>query len=143
MWLHVPAVKTGRSKKFSSQWRGPYTVLDKISATNYRIKLVGSPAKDMVVHQNRLKLCYGTPQHSTLTQAPLTSTRHSHADVVRRTDPEPTGGHTRESEPIGGYTSQYKQVTGSGMTVISHQPSQHQNTLSKLRCLISGILFLG
>ena len=37
VWLHVPAVKTGRSKKFSSQWRGPYTVLDKLSATNYRI----------------------------------------------------------------------------------------------------------
>ena len=40
VWLHVPAVKAGTSKKFASQWRGPYTVLDKLSATNYRIKLI-------------------------------------------------------------------------------------------------------
>ena len=64
VWLHVPAVKTGRSKKLSSQWHGPYTGLDKLSATNYLIKIIGSPAKDMVVHHNRLKLCYGTPQQS-------------------------------------------------------------------------------
>ena len=74
VWLHFPAVKTGRSKKLSSQWRGPYTVLDKLSATNYRIKLIGSPANDMVVHHNRLKLCYGTPQQPTLTQPAMTST---------------------------------------------------------------------
>ena len=41
IWRHVPTVKTGTSKKFASQWRGPYTILDKPSATNYRIKLSG------------------------------------------------------------------------------------------------------
>ena len=28
VWLHVPVVKPGRTKKFTSQWRGPYTVMD-------------------------------------------------------------------------------------------------------------------
>ena len=97
VWLHVPAVKTGRSKKFSSQWHGPYTVLEKISPTNYHIKLIVSPVKDMVVHHNKLKLCYGIPEHSTLTQAPLTLTQHSYTDVVCHTEPEPTGGYASSS----------------------------------------------
>ena len=125
VWLHVPAVKTGRSKKFSSQWHGPYTILDKISATNYRIKLVGSPAKDIVVHHNKLKLCYSTPQHSTLTQAPLTSTRHSYADVVRRMDPEPTGGHIKESEPIGGYTSSSNNSSPDATVPVATRPRRN------------------
>ena len=62
VWLHVPAVKLGRSKKFASQWQEPYTVLDKTNATNYHIRLIRSLAKDLIVHHNRLKLCYGIPQ---------------------------------------------------------------------------------
>ena len=51
----------------------------------------------MVVHHNRLKLCYGTPQQSTLTQPPPTLTRPSYADAVRHTEPERTGGYTSSS----------------------------------------------
>ena len=49
VWLHVPTVKPGRTKKFVSQWCGPYTVIDKLSDANYRIQLVGSYAKSPVV----------------------------------------------------------------------------------------------
>ena len=43
VWLFVPAVKQGRTKKLASLWRGPYTVIDRINgALNYRIQLVGS-----------------------------------------------------------------------------------------------------
>lgn len=38
----VPAVKQGRTKKLSSLWRGPYTILDKTSPVNYCIQLIGS-----------------------------------------------------------------------------------------------------
>ena len=31
VWLFVPAVKTGRTKKLASLWQGPYTVIDKLS----------------------------------------------------------------------------------------------------------------
>ena len=43
VWLYVPAVKQGRTKKLASFWRGPYTVIDRLNAAvNYRIQLVGS-----------------------------------------------------------------------------------------------------
>ena len=71
IWLHVPAVKPGRTKKFALQWRGPYTVIDKLSDTNYRIQLVGSSAKSLVVHHNRMKLCYGIPQQVPSPSPPL------------------------------------------------------------------------
>ena len=41
VWLFVPAVKSGTTKKLSSLWRGPYTILDKLSAVNYHIELTG------------------------------------------------------------------------------------------------------
>ena len=53
VWLYVPAVKSGRTKKLSSLWRGPYTVLDRTSPVNYRIQLIGSVVS-VVVHRNRL-----------------------------------------------------------------------------------------
>ena len=62
VWLHVPAIKPGRTKKFASQWKGPYTVMDRISKVNYRLKLVGSSAKSLVVHHNQLKPYYRRPQ---------------------------------------------------------------------------------
>ena len=31
IWLYVPAVKQGRTRKLSSLWRGPYTVIDRSS----------------------------------------------------------------------------------------------------------------
>ena len=62
MWLYVPAVRQGRTKKLASFWRGPYTVIDRLNAAlNYRIQLVGS-TKTLVVHRNRLKRCYGIPR---------------------------------------------------------------------------------
>ena len=59
VWLYVPAVKWGRTKKLASFWRGPYMVIDRLNAAvDYRIQLVGS-TKTLKVHRNRLKRCYG------------------------------------------------------------------------------------
>ena len=41
VWLFVPAVMNGTTKKLSSLWRGPYTILDVLSAVNYQIQLTG------------------------------------------------------------------------------------------------------
>ena len=60
VWLYLPAIKQGRTKKFSSLWQGPCTVIDKTSDMNYKIQLVGTN-KTLIVHRNRLKLCYGSP----------------------------------------------------------------------------------
>ena len=97
VWLFTPVVKPGTTKKFTSQWRGPYTVLDRVNRVNYRIKLVGSSAKSQVIHHNRLKLCYGTPQQTTTSmqhQSSTVRTQPLYADVVRR-----------PALSVGGYTS--------------------------------------
>ena len=61
VWLYTPAVKSGLSRKLSSFWRGPYTVIDKISTVNYRVQLIGS-TKCLIVHCNRLKSYNGCPK---------------------------------------------------------------------------------
>ena len=61
VWLYVPAVKRGRTKKLASF---PYTVIDQLNAAvDYRIQLVGS-TKPLIVHRNRLKRCYGLPKNT-------------------------------------------------------------------------------
>ena len=54
MWLFVPAVKQGKTKKLAFLWRGPYPVIDRINgALNYCIQLVGS-TKTVVVHRKTM-----------------------------------------------------------------------------------------
>ena len=69
VWLYIPAVKQGQTKKLSSLWRGPYTIIDRVGSVTYRIQLIGT-AKTLVVHRNRLKLCYGIPDRSQQPNAP-------------------------------------------------------------------------
>ena len=56
VWLYVPAVRVGSTKKFASLWRGSYTVIDKISPVNYKIQLIGG-YQQKIVH-------YGEPNLS-------------------------------------------------------------------------------
>ena len=90
VWLYVPAIKTDTTKKFSSLWRGPYTVIDKLSVLNYHIQLLGVPNKTLVVHHNQLKHCFGTlqlpPEYISQHQPSSTSTL-LYSDVVRRQAP--------------------------------------------------------
>jgi len=39
VWLHSPPQE--RMKKFTSLWKGPYTILDKPGIVNYKIQLIG------------------------------------------------------------------------------------------------------
>ena len=95
VWLYVPAVKTGTTKKLACLWRGPYTIIDKLSLQNYRIQLLGVPTKTLVVHHNRLQHCFGTPKSPPVGNShhsPVTTTTQSYSDVVRR--PAPGAGYT-------------------------------------------------
>ena len=95
VWLYVPAVKTGTTKKLACLWRGPYTIIDKLSMQNYRIQLLGVPTKTLVVHHNRLKHCFGTPKsppEGNSYHSPVTTTTQPYSDVVRR--PAPGAGYT-------------------------------------------------
>ena len=101
VWLHVSAVKPGRTKKFASQWKGPYTIMDRISEVNYKIKLVGSSTKATIVHHNRLKSYHGTPPTPT-NAAPPVSPVPLYSDVVRCPVVAPAGGYASSSIPNAG-----------------------------------------
>ena len=113
VWLYVPAIKSGRTKKFSCLWRGPYTVIDKTSVVNYKVQLLGS-TKTVVVHRNRLKTCFGRPQWKSTTgtnkkaltneqtSAPIPSS--TEVGTSKRSYAEVTAGAPSASLP-GGYTS--------------------------------------
>ena len=112
VWLYRPVVKPGMTKKFASFWRGPYTVVDKTGPVNYRIRLIGG-SQTLVVHRNRLKLCYGEPKppmnrrsnpktptavHCDQTDIP----RRTYSEVVSSTpvpSPAAAGGYTTITEP--------------------------------------------
>ena len=97
VWLHVPAVKLGRTKKLSSLWRGPYTVLDKTSPVNYKIQLIGSIVS-IIVHRNRLKPCYGEPDEG-IPAVHNPSKPMSYRDALVQSQP------SDELTSVGGYTS--------------------------------------
>ena len=55
VFLHNPAVKRGRSKKFHKPWQGPFRVVEVLGPSVYRIADGDNPRKQKVVHFNRLK----------------------------------------------------------------------------------------
>ena len=61
VWLNVPAVKQGRTRKLSSILCRPYTIIDRVGVINYSIQLIVGSPKTLVVHRKRLKLCYREP----------------------------------------------------------------------------------
>ena len=81
VWLYIPAVKTGLSRKLSSLWRGPYTILDKVTAVNYKIQLIGG-TKCQTVHSNRLKLYNGHPEPISRTEKNVGHSRPDQPDVA-------------------------------------------------------------
>ena len=106
VWLYIPAVKPGRTRKLSSLWRGPYTIIDRVGDLDYHIQLIGS-SKTLIVHRNRLKLCYGEPayvrhqkrtQHKELvTQNNQLPAKPTYADIVSN---RATGGYTTSSDEL-------------------------------------------
>ena len=73
VWLYTPVVPKGHTKKFTSFWKGPYTILDKPGPVNYKIQLIGG-TQQFVVHHNRLKLCHTPPlQQPSLSKVPTQS----------------------------------------------------------------------
>ena len=102
VWLYAPAIKNILSRKLSSLWQGPYTVLEKVINVNYKIQLIGS-TKYQIVHANRLKLCYGHPEPG-LQQI---SRNERNAGHSRSNQPDDASGHLileeeEEEAPVHG-----------------------------------------
>ena len=119
VWLYNPAIKQGRTKKFANLWRGPYTIVDKTGPVNYRIQLIGG-SQTLIVHYNRIKLCYGPPtinRPPKQVQVPVRSpdTSESAGDTTPATPPAAVAARDTGAAlysdvlagraPVGGYTS--------------------------------------
>ena len=128
VWLFVPAVPTGRTKKLASLWRGPDTVVDKTGPVNYRVQLIGSTAT-LVVHRNRLKPCFGDPQQ------PGNNLSHQSAQA------NDTGRNTMSyrdalvngTQGIGGYTSSSTITQDASPSPSSQQQTYHSRPVRNRR----------
>ena len=140
-----PCCEAGESKEL---WHGPYTVIDRVGAVTYQIQLIGSP-KTLVVHRNRLKLCYGEPNNkkqpaptsqrrereltqtvtSNQTSPPITPgpvPKPTYADVVA-THPADAGGYTTSSDEV----PEDRRVI---QTMNNHLRLQDHNIIANLQC---------
>ena len=59
VWLYTPAIKKGRTAKFSRPWSGPWQISKVLNGVTYKIARMGFLAagerRNQVVHRNRLK----------------------------------------------------------------------------------------
>ena len=130
VWLYVPAVKPGRTKKFSCLWRGPYTVIDKTGPVDYKIQLLGS-MKTIVVHRNRLKTCYGRPQWKSVTgtnkseQGSQPSNKNNTTERSGRSYAQAAAGAPLVPSP-GGYTSTDDIMTSTRLQQNRRPPDRYR-----------------
>ena len=83
MWLYVPVVEAAwANQEIYIPMEGTlHCILDKVNDSNYCIRLIGSPSKDLVVHHNRLKLCNGTPRDTPMSPSNNCTTTRLYSDV--------------------------------------------------------------
>ena len=55
VWVLLPQVPRGKSRKFYRPWSGPFVVVKKLSDVTYRVQEVNNRGRRMIVHFNRLK----------------------------------------------------------------------------------------
>ena len=117
VWLYVPAVKRGRTKKLASFWRG-YGV----KCSSRLLHSVGWFNEDVdIVHRNRLKRCYGLPKNTTKESRQKDSNLKA---VHTRSVPEKDPVSTDDDSPVvqaGGFVddevmSDHNPGTGSSNT---------------------------
>ena len=56
IWLHLPVIPQGHSKKLHHPWTGPYRIIKRLSESDYKIKNVDGNRQSLV-HFDILKLC--------------------------------------------------------------------------------------
>ena len=132
VWLFNPAVRVGQAKKFSSMWRGPYTVIDRVSPVNYRIQLIGTTSTQ-IVHHNRLKLCHGDPEKSRGSE----QTNQLERDEVLLSAKDPSPDMVLGYECPGGYVC----TDADDETMTQEQPVHHRPQRDRHPPLIWTLLY--
>ena len=57
VWLHSPVIPLGSCRKLHLPWKGPFTIVKKISDSTYRVQCLQKQKDRQVVHFNCLKPC--------------------------------------------------------------------------------------
>ena len=97
-WLHSPVIPRGSSRKLHRPWKGPYTIVKKISDSTYRVHHLQKRKDRQVVHFNRLKSCpksirledaeIPTDQRTSISLAPTDTDLAEHMDIEIVEGPE-------------------------------------------------------
>ena len=98
VWLHSPVIPRGNSRKLYRPWKGPYTIVKKISDSTYRVQHLQKRKDRQVVHFNRLKSCpksirledaeIPTDQRTSIPLAPTDTDLAEHMDIEIVEGPE-------------------------------------------------------
>ena len=112
----------GNTRKFTSFWKGPYTVIDKPGYVTYKIQLIGA-TQTFVVHRNRLKPCLSPPVPSGTVTTQTTGLSNEY------TLPSYTDECSGHVPGVAGYTTvnvEHPQPTATRPT-IPHRPTARYN----------------
>jgi hypothetical protein len=115
VWLYNPAYKTGTTPKLMSKWKGPYEIIEKLSAQSYRLS-VGETKRSQVIHHNRLKRAT-IQQQSTSTPAVVESDDQQFTQPRPSSYQQPSSGTSSEDLPAeseSNSTSETSSETDSG-----------------------------
>ena len=121
VWLYTPVVSKGNTNKFTSFWKGPYTVVDKPGDVSYKIQLIGG-TQTFVVHRNRLKRCRTSP-----VPADAVNTQRIHLQLTSNNEyiySSYSDGSTAHPVGIAGYASVNLEHPSTQHTVT--RPSRHR-----------------
>ena len=98
VWLHLSVIPRGSSRKLHRPWKGPYTIVKKISDSTYRVQHLQKWKDRQVVHFNRLKSCpksirledaeIPTDQRTSIPLAPTDTDLAEHMDIEIVEGPE-------------------------------------------------------
>lgn len=77
VYLECVQTKTGLARKLTPKWKGPYRIVDQLSAVNFRIREIAGPATS-VVHANRLK---PAPAYSALSETAASREKEGEDDL--------------------------------------------------------------
>ena len=91
VWLRDTVIMPGVSRKFHWPWKGPYSVIKRVSDTVYDVQLVANSAAVKRVHFNRLKRCHSV--HSQPSEA------HEFPSVAEPSLPAESGEATFDPWP--------------------------------------------
>ena len=109
-----------------------YTIIDRVGVVNYWIQLIGSP-KTLVVHRNRLKLCYDEPQGKASKKQPTPAPQKRGGETVcpNTTLPskltyEEVVANQQETQSARGYTTSSDELfIGTERQQRNRQPPVH------------------